>query len=119
MTSRSGWRFRLFAISGIILLVSTTKVYKMAATICPTVTARSPEEYREQMERVAGFAQRIHIDTADGVFTPVKLTPLEQVWWPANVRADIHVMHQDPFKHTKLLLKLHPQLIVVHAEADG
>jgi ribulose-phosphate 3-epimerase len=91
----------------------------MAAEICPTVTARSPEEYREQIERVTSFARRIHIDTADGVFTPVKLTPLDQIWWPANVRADIHVMHQDPFKHTKLLMKLQPQLIVVHAEADG
>lgn len=91
----------------------------MAAEICPTVTARSPEEYREQMERVAAFAKRVHIDVADGVFTPVKLTPIDQVWWPANVRADIHVMYQQPFKHTKLLLKLQPQMIIVHAEADG
>lgn len=91
----------------------------MAAEICPTVTARSPQEYREQMERVAGFARRVHIDVADGIFTPVKLTPLDQVWWPANVRADIHVMYKEPFTHARLLLKLQPQLIVVHAEADG
>lgn len=81
--------------------------------------ARSPEEYREQMERVAGFTKRVHIDVADGLFTPVKLTPIDQVWWPANVRADIHVMYKEPFQHAKLLLKLQPQLIVVHAEADG
>lgn len=91
----------------------------MAVTICPTVTARDVNEYKHQMDRVASFAHRIHIDVADGVFTPVKLTPLDQVWWPGGVRADIHVMYQRPFEHTKLFLSLAPQMVVVHAEADG
>ncbi|HSW66378.1 MAG TPA: hypothetical protein VLI54_04555 [Bacillota bacterium] len=88
-------------------------------TICPTVTAQNAEEYREQMERVASFAPRVHIDVADGIFTPVKLTPLDQVWWPGNIRADIHVMYKQPFKYTKLLFDLQPQLIIVHAESEG
>lgn len=91
----------------------------MRAVICPTVTARSAEEYREQMERLAKFVTRVHIDLADGIFTPVKLTPIKDVWWPSGVRADIHVMYQQPFKHAKELIRLRPQLIVVHAEADG
>lgn len=91
----------------------------MSAVICPTVTARTAEEYREQMERLAGFVTRVHIDLADGVFTHVKLTPIKDVWWPSGVRADIHVMYQEPFKHTKQLLELRPQLIIVHAEANG
>jgi len=91
----------------------------MKAIVCPTVTARSADEYREQMERLSGFVTRVHIDLADGIFTHVKLTPIKEVWWPSGVRADIHVMYQQPFKHTKELLGLRPQLIVVHAEADG
>lgn len=91
----------------------------MNATICPTVTAQNAEEYREQMEKVANFATRVHIDVADGIFTPVKLTSIDQVWWPGGVRADIHVMYKNPFQHTKLLIGLRPQLIIVHAEADG
>jgi ribulose-phosphate 3-epimerase len=91
----------------------------MAAEITPTVTARSPEEYKQQMEQVAGFAKRIHLDVADGIFTPVKLTPLDQLWWPANIFVDVHVMYKDPFKHTKLIIDLAPQLVIVHAEADG
>jgi len=91
----------------------------MHAIICPTVTARSAEEYRQQMERLAGFMPRVHIDLADGVFTPVKLTPIKDVWWPGGVRADIHVMYQEPFRHVKELLALRPELIIVHAEADG
>jgi ribulose-phosphate 3-epimerase len=71
------------------------------------------------MERVAGFAARVHIDVADGIFTPVKLTPIDQIWWPGGVRADVHVMYQRPFAHAKLLIGLRPQLIIVHAEAEG
>jgi ribulose-phosphate 3-epimerase len=91
----------------------------MTATICPTVTAQNPTEYRRQMETVAGFATRVHIDVADGMFTHVKLTPIDQVWWPGGVRADIHVMYKEPFRYAKLLLGLRPQLIIVHAEAEG
>lgn len=91
----------------------------MRAVICPTVTAQNAEEYRQQMERVAGFAMRVHIDLADGLFTHVKLTSIDHVWWPAGLQADVHVMYKEPFRHTKALLHLNPQLIVVHAEAEG
>lgn len=91
----------------------------MAAIICPTITARSTEEYKEQMERIAPFATRVHIDLADGIFTPVKLTPIDHVWWPGGMRADIHVMYKEPFRHTRALINLKPDLIVVHAEAEG
>lgn len=88
-------------------------------TICPTVTARNADEYREQMERVAPFAERVHIDVADGIFTPVKLAPLKNVWWPHGVRADLHVMFQKPFEYAKEYIKLGPKLVIVHAEAEG
>ena len=91
----------------------------MAAIICPTITAQNTEAYREQMERIAPFAVRVHIDLADGIFTPVKLTPIDHVWWPGGMRADIHVMYKEPFRHTKALINLRPQLIIVHAEAEG
>ncbi len=89
------------------------------AIICPTVTARTKEEYREQMERLAGFAPRVHIDVADGEFTPVKLIDIANIWWPGGVRADVHVMYRQPFKHAKRLFDLKPQLIIAHAEAEG
>jgi len=91
----------------------------MATTICPTVLASNPEEYQQQMERLAHFAVRVHIDLADGVFAPTKTVPIDGVWWPGGMRADLHVMYKDPFKHAALLIDLQPQLVIVHAEADG
>jgi len=88
-------------------------------TICPTITTDSPDTYSRQVELTLAYAHRIHIDVADGVFTPNRLIDIENVWWPAGVRADLHVMYQNPFDHLPALLSLSPQLIIVHAEADG
>lgn len=91
----------------------------MRAIICPTIIARNAQEFQEQMQRTAGFATRVHIDLADGIFTHVKLTPIKEIWWPGGVAADLHVMYQEPFRHAQEPLRLRPQLIIVHAEADG
>lgn len=91
----------------------------MAATICPTITVSNPHDYRNQLDKISGFARRVHIDVSDGRFAPVQLVPLEQIWWPARLRADIHLMYQFPFEYIEVLLGLGPQLIIVHAEADG
>jgi ribulose-phosphate 3-epimerase len=88
-------------------------------TICPTITTDNPDTYGKQVELTLSYAHRIHIDVADGVFTPNRLIDIENVWWPAGVRADLHVMYKDPFDHLQALLSLRPQLIIVHAEAEG
>lgn len=87
--------------------------------ICPTVTAEDPHSYREQIERIADFATRIHIDLSDGSLAPNKLIDLDKVWWPGGVRADLHAMLADPFEHVELYRVLGPQLVIVHAEAKG
>jgi pentose-5-phosphate-3-epimerase len=88
------------------------------AVIAPTVTAFEPHEYREQMEKLATFAQRIHIDLMDGVFAPTKSPGVDQIWWPPNVMADIHLMYQKPMEALEGLIKLKPHMVVIHAEAD-
>lgn len=88
-------------------------------SVCPTVTAAEPHAFREQMERVATFAVRVHIDLSDGSLAPNKLIDLDKVWWPGGVRADLHVMLKDPFEHIELYRALGPQLVIVHAEGKG
>ena len=88
-------------------------------SICPTVTAENAHVYRTQIERIAQFASRIHIDVSDGVLAPNKLLELDKVWWPGGVRADLHVMLDNPFDHVELYRALGPQLVIVHAEAKG
>lgn len=90
----------------------------MAVTICPTIMTDDPDVYRTQIEQTARYATRVHIDLGDGIFTR-KLTAIEDVWWPAGMRADLHVMFKKPFQHVAALKALAPQLVIVHAEADG
>jgi len=91
----------------------------MAAEICPTIMADDADVYKRQIERTVHYAHRIHIDLSDGVFAGSKLLPIEDIWWPGGARADLHVMYKHPFEHIQALLALRPQLIIVHAEADG
>ncbi len=87
--------------------------------ICPTVTAETPPHYHEQIERIAKFAQRIHIDLMDGQFTPNKSPDADEVWWPVGIQADIHLMFKSPLEAVKILARHTPNLIIVHAEAEG
>lgn len=91
----------------------------MAVSVCPTITTDDPEVFARQVELTLTYAHRIHIDIADGTFTPNRLIDIEDVWWPGGVRADLHVMYQNPFEHMEALISLRPQLIIVHAESDG
>lgn len=88
------------------------------AVICPTVLAEEAHAYREQMERIAPFAKRLQIDLTDGIFAPSKTVSLNEIWWPDQVRADIHLMYKHPAKELELLIKLKPHLVIIHAEAD-
>ena len=89
------------------------------AIICPTVTAATPHEFRQQMERISSFAERIHIDLADGVFTDNKLIDLDLVWWPAGLRADLHLMYETIRPYTTHIVKLKPHMVIVQAESMG
>ena len=88
------------------------------AIICPTITAYDTHEYRAQMERLEPFAKRVHIDLMDGEFAPTVSPDLEQVWWAPELIADIHLMYQRPMGYLDQLIKLRPNLVVIHTEAD-
>ena len=91
----------------------------MSATICPTITAVDPNDYRLQMQRVVSFSRRLHIDLMDGAFASPRSVDLGEIYWPANIPVDLHVMYKKPFVHAQALIALRPQMIIIHAEADG
>ena len=89
------------------------------AVVCPTVMGASSKEDREAIERVADFAERIHIDFSDGVFDPTKLESIDDAWWPIGLMVDFHIMYQRPLDYIESVLLHQPNLAIVHAEADG
>ncbi len=89
------------------------------AEICPTVTATNSHQYREQIERLAPFATRVHLDFMDGKFAPIKSLPLDLAWWPHTMRIDLHLMYKKPADYIDQAIALNPQLVILHAEAEG
>lgn len=88
------------------------------AVICPTVTAFDLETYGKQLHVASGLSERIHLDLMDGEFAPTISPDLLEVWWGHNTLADIHLMYQRPMDHLQQLLKLRPNMVVIHNEVD-
>lgn len=91
------------------------------AIICPSVTPTTvdPHEYRQQLERVTGFAPRVQLDFMDGDFAPTRCMSVAQAWWPEGMTADIHLMYRRPAEQLETLASLRPSLVILHAEAEG
>lgn len=89
------------------------------AVICPTVLAGDAHDYQTQMNRIAPFAKRIQVDLADGVFAPIPTVALEQVWWPKDVKADLHLMYQKPKDYIDEAIRIKPHMVILHAESEG
>lgn len=86
-------------------------------TICPTITAYDLAEYSRQMKRVLPFAERLHVDLMDGEFAPTESPSLDQIWWPQELPADIHLMYQNPMNYLDQIIKLKPRMVIIHNEA--
>ncbi|MEO8105049.1 MAG: hypothetical protein ABI602_01800 [Candidatus Saccharibacteria bacterium] len=85
--------------------------------ICPTVTAETPHDYQQQLLRLQPFAARVHVDLMDGQFAPTTSPALSEIWWPPDMKVDIHLMYQNPMDYIDQLIKLRPRLVVIHNEA--
>lgn len=89
------------------------------AIICPTVLAATTDDFDKQMERVGHLGNRLQIDLTDGRFAPTDTIKPQDMWWPAGVKADIHLMYQAPETVLADVLAHLPNLVIIHAEADG
>ncbi len=89
------------------------------AVICPAILAPNKERYHEQMENVAAFAERIQIDLTDGDFAKHHTIAPEDAWWPVGIKADFHLMYRQPHHAFEVIMRHQPNLVIVHAEAEG
>ncbi|HEX4773949.1 MAG TPA: hypothetical protein VH234_00315 [Candidatus Saccharimonadales bacterium] len=89
------------------------------AVICPSILASTKDQYHQQIEKIARFAERIQIDLTDGEFAPSQTIKPEDAWWPVGIKADFHLMYKRPDKAVDIVLEHKPNLIIAHAEAEG
>ena len=87
-------------------------------SIVPAILTDNKQDYRAQVEKINAFTRRVQIDVTDGAFTPVQTLDVTNVWWPKNWQADLHLMVANPSQHLDTVLKLNPDLCILHAEAN-
>lgn len=88
------------------------------SVIVPTILSETPDDYKASIERLNGFARRVHIDISDGEFAPTFTVGAAQIWWPQEWVVDIHAMVARPSEHLETLVSLKPHLIIFHAEVE-
>lgn len=91
------------------------------SVVVPTITAENSHQYREQIERVQSFANHLHVDIMDGIFTPNTGTDLSHLWLPKNITCDIHVMYDHPetIVDNPKLPDLSVRTVIVQAESHA
>lgn len=84
--------------------------------IAPCITVETDDQYKQSVERLMPFAERVHIDISDGEFAPTFLA--SNIFWAQNWLADVHAMVARPSEYVQKLVALKPHLIVFHAEVQ-
>lgn len=88
------------------------------AEIVPAILAATPADFAAKLQAVKPFAKRIHIDITDGIFAPSQTINLAQVYGLEGVQMDLHLMLQKPSEQLETIVSLHPDLVILHQEAD-
>jgi ribulose-phosphate 3-epimerase len=86
-------------------------------SIIPTLLSNNKQDYRAQAEKINTFSRRVQIDVTDNDFVQNTTLDITNVWWPKNWEADLHFMALRPSEDLDIILKLHPSLCILHAEA--
>ncbi|MEI6237057.1 MAG: hypothetical protein WCP03_00445 [Candidatus Saccharibacteria bacterium] len=86
--------------------------------ICPAILANDEQEYKKQIEKVKPFAERIQIDLKDNDFAFGESVELDKIWIPDSIVTDIHIMYRNPQDYLKTLIKLKPNMVIVHEESN-
>lgn len=86
--------------------------------IAPALLTDNADTYKEQIERLQGFTTTVHIDYSDGEFAPSFTLSAPDIWWPKEWKAHIHAMVARPSEHLPALIKLKPDMIILHTETQ-
>ncbi len=86
--------------------------------IIPAVNAETWQEVVTKIRRVESFSKWVHIDVADGTFTPNTIwhNPLDLVGFETPANVEIHLMEDRPEERIEAWLIKPVKRIIVHYE---
>lgn len=86
--------------------------------VIPAVNAETWDEVVKKIRRVEGFAKWVHIDVADGTFTPNTLwhNPLDLVGFETPAHLEIHLMEDRPEDRIEAWIIKPVKRVIIHYE---
>ncbi|OGZ96959.1 MAG: hypothetical protein A3I44_04630 [Candidatus Sungbacteria bacterium RIFCSPLOWO2_02_FULL_51_17] len=86
--------------------------------IIPSINEKTWKEVARKIRRVEPFVTWVHLDVADGTFTPNILwnNPFDLYHLPTDLKFEIHMMEDDPEVHLPAWLMPNVKRIIVHYE---
>ncbi len=86
--------------------------------VVPAINAPTWEEVVKKIRRIEPFTDWVHIDVADGTFTPNALwhNPLDLVGLETPLQVEIHLMEDRPEERVEAWLMKPVKRIIVHYE---
>lgn len=88
------------------------------AIIVPTITTDNQQVYDTNLTEFSKFTKRVHVDVSDGTLAPTTLLSLSGVHSMEGVALDIHIMSARPSDHLADIVRIKPELCIVHAEVN-
>lgn len=86
--------------------------------IAPTILTDDPAKYKLLIETYHPFTKRAQVDISDGSLAPSVTVSDTAVWWPKGWVIDIHLIVSKPSAHVPTMLKLMPNLVILHPEGE-
>jgi ribulose-phosphate 3-epimerase len=90
----------------------------MILNIVPTITTDDTNKYKQLVDTFHQFAKRVHVDVTDGQFATTTTIAATGVWWPKGWTTDVHMMVEKPSEYIPVIKKIHPGLVIFHAEVE-
>lgn len=89
--------------------------------IIPAILTDSSLKFKDLILRIEPYAQRVHLDIADGVFVPnTTITGYDEIKGiETALKFDVHLMVQKPAEHLKEWFFTQAERFIIHVESEG
>jgi len=86
------------------------------SVIAPAILAENAEQYKEQVNKITGLVERVHIDISDGEFAPTLTVGIPELWAPEGWMIDIQLLKPTVPRTVEELIKIADHVMIFSGE---
>jgi len=86
------------------------------SVIAPAILAENAEQYKEQVNKITGLVERVHIDISDGEFAPTLTVGISELWAPEGWMIDMALLKPTVPRTVEELIKIADHVMIFSGE---